>query len=226
MESKTVSIVRCGVRRPNWVNSNTRQKAVLVRDASGSMLGQKAADASAASRDLVQELAAPSNKDGFLVAVIDFSGNARVVNPLEKATVLAERVAPIQPTSSTNFTAGLQAALDILQQGPPEEGIHYLRPVVIGFTDGQHNVGADPHEVAGALKEKADLVTVAFGTDANETLLRELATSPQHFYRCASGRELRSFLAAVGATLTATHVAKTNATQALASVSQQGTARQ
>ncbi|MCL4808609.1 MAG: hypothetical protein KJ062_12610, partial [Thermoanaerobaculia bacterium] len=53
-----------------------------------------------------------------------------------------------------------------------------------------------------SLKAVADVVTVAFGSDADETFLREIASSPAHAYRCRDGRELRKFFAAVGATLT------------------------
>jgi uncharacterized protein YegL len=96
--------------------------------------------------------------------------------------------------------------------------VQYLRPVVLIFTDGCHNTGPGPKDVADRLKQKADFVTVAFGSDADEALLRSLASTPQHFYRCANGRELRQFLAAVGATMTATMAAKTNATQALTQI--------
>jgi len=66
----------------------------------------------------------------------------------------------------------------------------------------------------------ADLVTVAFGAEADERLLRDLATSSQHFYRCRKGRELRTFLAAVGATLSGTLTQGVNATQALGEIRQ------
>jgi hypothetical protein len=64
----------------------------------------------------------------------------------------------------------------------------------------------------------ADLVTVAFGDDADGRLLRSLATSAGHFYRCSSGRQLRAFLAAVGTTLTTAMSSGTGATQALTTI--------
>jgi hypothetical protein len=91
--------------------------------------------------------------------------------------------------------------------------------VVIIFTDGCHNEGT-PQNVANRLKQIADLVMVAFGSDADEALFQDLASTPQHFYRCSSVRELRSFLAAIGATMTATLSAGMNATQSLASIRQ------
>jgi len=218
--SKPTTIVRAGLRRPNWICRNVRQTAVFVRDGSGSMSGQKAKDASAASLDLVAELAEPSNKDGFSLAVVDFSSASRIVHDLEKASVLNGRVTPLSTGlfgGSTNITAGLEDARTILERAGQvnQQGITYLRPVAIIFTDGCHNEGPPPHDAANRLKAIADLVTVAFGSDADEDLLRALASTPQHFYRCSNGRELRTFLAAVGATMTGTMAAGVNATQAL-----------
>ena len=222
--SKPMTIVSGGLRRPNWICRNVKQNVVFVRDKSGSMSGQKAKDASAASLDLVTELAEPANKDGFYVGVVDFGRGATVVHNLDKATTLNGRVSTLSATDGcTNITAGLAEALTVLEKAAKnnnQEGVSFLRPVVIVFTDGCHNEGPDPHNVANRLKGVADLVTVAFGSDADEKLMRSLATSPQHFYRCSTGRELRSFLAAVGATMTATMAAGTNATQALTMIQQ------
>lgn len=226
------SIVR-GVTRPSWTLSrNVNQLVVLVRDDSGSMAGEKADHASAASRDFVSELAEPSNKDGFRVAVVDFAEKSKVVNPPAKATALDGKVAPLAAgkgfwglmggAGSTNITAGLQDALVIIENGDAaaQAAVTFLRPVVFAFTDGCHNEGPPPYEVAKQLKSKADLVTVAFGADADEELLRNLATSTQHFYRCTNGRTLRAFLAAAGATLCETMRAGTNATHALTMIRQ------
>ena len=218
-------IVPSGVRRPHWICSNVKQNVINVQDNSPSMRGQKIKDASAANLDLVHELAQPANKDGFNVAVVSFSGSAQVVHGLTKATELDGKVKPLSVglfSGGTNITAGLQTALDLLEaaENSPQEGVLYLRSVVICFSDGCHNTGPHPRDVADKLKQKADLVTVAFGSDADEAMLRELASTPQHFYRCANGRELRSFLAAVGATLTGSMSAKTNATKALTLIQQ------
>jgi hypothetical protein len=95
-----------------------------------------------------------------------------------------------------------------------------LRPVVLCYSDGGHNTGAHPRAVADQIKQIADLVTIAFGSDADEALLTELASSSQHFYRCNNGKELRCFLAAVGATISGTLSAGVNATNALSQMKQ------
>lgn len=224
-DTRSRTIVCNSLRRPTWVRRSVIQNVVLVRDRSGSMSGQKAKDASSASLDLVTELAEPVNKDGFNVAIVDFSGHSKIVHNLEKATALNGKVPRLSIglfDVNTNITAGLKNALWILEKA--ERRNHdrgaFLRPVVIVFTDGCHNKGPDPNSVANRLKGIADIVAVAFGDDADEGLMLSLASTPQHFYRCSTGRELRSFLAAVGTTMTATMAAGTNATQALTTIRQ------
>ncbi|MBI4641461.1 MAG: hypothetical protein HY731_12250 [Candidatus Tectomicrobia bacterium] len=56
-QQKEMRTIVSGIRRPNWICQNVRQRVTLVRDKSGSMSGQKAEDASAASQELVAELA-------------------------------------------------------------------------------------------------------------------------------------------------------------------------
>lgn len=209
-----------GIRRQAWMCSAAKQLVVFVRDASSSMNGQKAADAETAGIGLVADLAQPANKDGFLVSIVDFADTATVCQEPLPATALVEKVATMAPGGCTNVAAGLETSLSILARSEAEQqaGFTYLRPVVIAFSDGGHNTGPDPREVASRLKDRADVVMVAFGADADEALLRELATSPQHFYRCSDGRELRAFLAAVGPTLSVTMAARTAATKALTEI--------
>lgn len=212
------------IRRPDWISRNVCQKVVLVRDDSPSMAGRKAKDATAASIKLLEELAAPVNKDGFFVAVIDFAGAARVANSFERATVLTGKLSELAGRSGggTNITEAVEKALDLLRSAGAvgEAGVAFLQPVTLLFSDGEANTGGSPVSAASELRQFSDLVTVAFGDDADEVLLREIATSPQHFYRCKDGRELRQFLAEVGKTLTATRGAGVNATQSLSSISQ------
>ena len=81
-----------------------------------------------------------------------------------------------------------------------------------------HNVGIEPNATADDIKQIADLVTVAYGSDADKKLLKYLASTSQHFYKCNNGKELRQFLASVGETMTATMSSGINATEALSKV--------
>lgn len=214
------TIISGGLRRLK-INSKCRQRLVVIRDCSGSMHGDKAREASEATLALCQELARPLNKDGFWVAVADFSEKAIVVHELEKASALVSHLRPLDAGrlgATTNITAGLDLAHEILEQIAVESeqtDVRYLRPACLLLSDGAHNDGPPPIQAADRLKAIADVVTVGFGRDADEVMLRQIATSEKHCVRCASGRELRVFFAQVGATLTQTLAARTNATVAL-----------
>ena len=105
--------------------------------------------------------------------------------------------------AGTNIACGLEAAESIIDQRRNTES-REVDPCVLVFSDGQHNTGPRPEPVADRLKgNNVTVVTIAYGNDADEELLRRLASSPQHCFRCKDGKELRAFFAAVGATLSA-----------------------
>jgi len=187
------------------------------------MRGNKATDASQASFGLARELDAPSNKNGFIISVTDFSGTAKTKHQLVPSHELAQKLKPISIpllAFGTNITAGLEQAESLCRQTPADaqDGTQWLRPVVVLFSDGCHNTGPGPKPVAASLRKFADVVTVAYGDDADIELLRSLATSPQHFYKCKDGSDLRQFFAAVGSTMTASLAAGINATEALGQI--------
>lgn len=212
-----MSIPRSGVSRPAWLTRENKQLAVLVRDCSGSMSGQKATDATAASLGLINELAQPENRDGFEVAVVNFESSGRLEHDVTPATALAEHVNPVYGGGGTNMATGLEIAFEVISRAKFQAS-SYLRPVVVAFSDGQTSGQDATRLVATKLKSSADLVTVAFGADADESFLREIATSPDHFYRCSDGKSLRAFFAAVGATMCVSLQRGQNATIALSQV--------
>ena len=175
------------------------QLAILVRDASSSMAGEKAKDADAASRALAGELASPANRGAFTAAVIDFASSVSRIQPPEPAESLVGHLAALEASGSTNVADALAEAERIVRGAPAE--FASTRPVVLLFSDGRPNCGGDARAVAANLKAVADVVTVAFGSDADEAFLRDIATSPAHAYRCRDGRELRRFFVAFGSTL-------------------------
>lgn len=198
------------ISRGNWINSRHLQCAVVVRDASGSMSREgRAKEASQATTDLIEELSHPANKDGFLVGIVDFDTAVTNSIPVTKATAM-EAVEHIRPGRSTNITAGLEEAEQLLSQvdGDPSllpEGGRFLSHVVILFSDGGHNHGSvPPEEVAGRLADKGiQLVSVAFGERADKDRLKALSSRGQLFAECRTGAELRQFFAQVGGTLAA-----------------------
>ncbi len=205
-----------GLVRP--VSLRREQLAILTRDASSSMGGEKAKDADAASRALVAELASAENHGAFTICVIDFASEARIANGPEAADRVITHIRELTAGGTTNVAAALAEAEKVARTAPAE--LTTTRPVVLLFSDGRPNCGGDAKAVARSLKAIADVVTVAFGSDADEAFLREIATSPSHCYRCRDGRELRKFFQAVGATLSRSIVAGVPATGALGTLAQ------
>ncbi len=218
-KSQAPSVIR-SVCRPSWVTTLRRQPAVVVGDGSGSMIGDKARDAALAIQGLNDELAKPVNKDAFAVAVLVFDETVEVREPLQRATELQSRLTSLDLVEghggTTNITQALEKAEEVVD-GALRRSVDQLRPVVLVFTDGEHNTGPTPFTIAKRLKKKADVVTVAFGAD-DQKVLKGIATSPQHYYRCKDGASLRAFMAAVGATLTTSMAQQADATQPLAAL--------
>lgn len=212
-----MSIPRSGASRPAWLTRSNKQLAVLVRDCSGSMSGGKAAEATKASQGLVEELANPANRDGFEVAVINFESSANLVDDVTLASALSGRLSPVHGGGGTDMASGLKIAVEVLSR-PVFQTEEYLRPVIVAFSDGQTSNRASAEELAKSLRVSADVVSVAFGSDADENFLRSIATSPEHFYRCSDGGSLRAFFAAVGATMCVSLQRGQNATQALSQI--------
>lgn len=184
---------------PTGIATNVKQHVVLVRDHSSSMAGDKIDELNIASQAFVQALAAPENKAGFRLSVVDFNHYATRICSAQspQACQLPQAVAD----GGTNFNAALQETLQAileLKQAPNEEGWHYLRPVVLFLSDGQSMI--DKTHLY-ALQEHATIIAIAYGTDANETLLSDIASDGKVHLIGVEGSQLRQFLADVGKTL-------------------------
>lgn len=214
-----------GLKRPAWVSSMVRQRAFLVLDASGSMRGQKARDVETATGQLVDELARPANKDAFDICVVRYDTNTDTIVPTKKATEAVADIASFKLCKgrggATNITAGLEEAERAIASSAPSPDGKEVEPILLLFSDGGHNSGPSPEPVADRLKASGiTIVAVAYGIDADDNLLRRLASSPQHFFRCNDGKDLRAFFAAVGATLSASVPRGVNPKHAIATIRQ------
>jgi len=208
--------VTADLRRPNHICSKVKQEVIILRDASPSMAGDKARQAQNACNELIDALAQSINKGGFVMAVADFNDKASLVQ--DWTTDLTDHIQSLTLSSSTNIMDALRLANELLDTHQRDPSVKYLKPVVLVNSDGCYNTGGSPENEANRLKEKADVVSVAFGDDADESLLTSIASSSQHFYRVQNGAELRQFMAAIGDTLTITMAQKRDATQALTKV--------
>ena len=206
MPHQSAAIRTCVTRRPSWMAIALMQLVILLRDGSGSMSGRKAREATIASGDLVLQLADPVNQNAFHCGVIDFSSTANTTHPVTQATELAHKIKPIRTGGSTNIRHALDMALQAITDQHGVEQDRWTSPVVVLYSDGDHNEGGDPVPVADQVKQTgAVVITVAYGDDANIETLRAIATSSQHCYaRSATGEELRKFMTTVGKTLTMT----------------------
>lgn len=193
-------------KRSNRVNSRNKQRMNILADTSGSMAGAKAQQAHAGCQQMIDILADPINKGGFIVGVIFFNEDARIMHSWESAPVLVGNLAPMNPNGSTDIAAAFEKALQMLMEPKKQDGgdkdCNYLRDILFLYSDGNHTEGSDPLPIANKVKELADVVTVAIGADADEKMLMALATSPDHFYRVTDASELRKFLAEAGETIT------------------------
>ncbi|MDD4869563.1 MAG: VWA domain-containing protein [Kiritimatiellae bacterium] len=210
--------VTADLARPSRICSKTKQRVIVIQDASPSMEqdGKKEA-AHKAAVDMIERLAEPVNKNGFVVLVLQFNSKAEVLHNWTPATQFNGGMKEVRIASSTNITASLELALNRIQSADDEAEMTYLRHVTLIHSDGCNNIGSkeDVLQAADRLKKISDIVSVAFGDDADEDLLRKIASSPEHFYRCANGAELRRFMAQIGDTLTVMMAQQQNATQAL-----------
>lgn len=187
------------IKIPDGVSSNAKQHVVLVRDNSSSMRGHKIDELNLASSALVTELADPENKDGFICSIVDFSSDASCSVFAEPATSLRAPLA--KASGGTNFERALTEAADTVEafKGKPNaEGWTFLRPQVLFLSDGQSQASTGS---ITALQEIANVTAIAYGSDADTSMLSRIASDGQVHIVGADGDELRKFLAQVGQTL-------------------------
>ncbi len=189
------------VRRklPSGIASNVKQHVLLVCDHSSSMAGSKIVELNMAREALVTELAAPENKDGFRVSVIDFNDKAERLNFAEPAETL--NTIPSVAGGGTSFEAALRETLDAVRDfaaKPNDEGWNYLRPVILFLSDGQSSVS---DHLLMEIQEEAQIIAIAYGTDANQSTLGRISSDGTVQVVGTDGDELRKFLAAVGQTM-------------------------
>ncbi len=164
---------------PSVNNFRKRQRAtdmIIVLDRSGSMSeAKKMPYAKAAIRDILSRL---NDNDRF--ALVSFANNAIVQSPLVNVSTatrsyLNNVVSSIRATGGTNMGAGLNAALNLLDNNHNERA----RKILL-LSDGQANQGiTNPGQLAQmavrATHYGAVLSSIGMGLGFNESLMANLA---------------------------------------------------
>jgi uncharacterized protein YegL len=120
-------------------------------------------------------------------AVVSFDSAANIVLPLTRPSdSVLSALRSLQSTSEpgTRLDLALQVALEaILSPGHLTDH----RPAIVLVTAGHHaGPGGNDEALSQAERSRAErieLVTVGWGTDVDEALLRQIATTPQEYFR-------------------------------------------
>jgi uncharacterized protein YegL len=157
---------------------------MLVIDRSGSMSGQKIADAKVAAITFVNRMDLSMDQIG----VASFSSFATLNHQLSQSAVtVIQAISGLNAEGGTDIASGLEVAGDeILKSG------HHLAanaPVIVLLSDGQSY--GDVIAVANRVKgEGIRIISVGLGSSAQESLLRAIASSKSDYYYAPDSTDL------------------------------------
>lgn len=196
------------------------QLVCILADNSGSMAGQKADAATKGIREMIMECQSkgPAGPDRayFKLLLIRFSDTAVVDSNCDMMSVRKidpDSIALTANGGATNITDALRLTLDRLRpymqslETHAERAEHPL-PLVMLFSDGEHNQGPSPEPVAAEIKKLAldgnpvmivtAGISVGGGSQPDEKMLRTIASHPECYLPITSPEVLIRFLAQVG----------------------------
>jgi len=183
----------------------------LVSDTSLSMISDGKIEASSdAEFDFVRYLDTPETCDRVWIGEVLFNSDAHVEVPLQPLSTARNRFrrrSVADCDGGTNVKAGLKLAqkeFGALEKHAVHGRVYRL---ILLLSDGCANEGGDPLRTAGRLKKDrlTRIVTVGFGPDRDEEMLREIA-SPGLYFAAPTPDVLRnlfvSFQQAVSSSVT------------------------
>lgn len=151
---------------------------VLVIDSSASMRGAKLAEAVAAAKVFLAEVDPRRDR----VGLVSFDSDARREHVLtQDMAAVGRRLDGLTTQIGTRLDRGLEEAARELEY----RGRRGAAPVIVLLSDGVPSAGtADRARVMAftARASGATLVTIGLGSDSDGLFLRELASSPSHYY--------------------------------------------
>lgn len=192
------------------------QIAVLMVDGSGSMAvplaagneTSKADTVLKVTKEFVSVLKDSKIKDSFWLSSFAFNTSISSMLPSGKEYLKVSQIDPdqishplavLESKGRTDFAMALTQALRTAQAFRRDLNIpvdpKYRRAVVILLSDGLHNEGnvEHVHKIASQISNMWPLCTVAFGKDADTTLLKSIATDVRFFLPTVDPDRLRAF---------------------------------
>lgn len=144
----------------------------LVLDRSGSMEGDKFTALNEAVNVFLDELDGTQQVEQ--VSITTYSGDATTIVELTPNTNAARTAMAMEVTGGgTAIGLGLEYGLDSLQNDPNRRP--YAEPTIVLMTDGIHNEGIDPEDVAMTIPLNYQLHTITFGSGADQARMAALA---------------------------------------------------
>ncbi|MFQ6061624.1 MAG: VWA domain-containing protein [Methanosarcinales archaeon] len=107
------------------------------------------------------------------IAIVKFSTNAVIVSDLTtKKSELITKVDLLQPEGSTNMGAGLEKAIESLNNAKPDS-----KKNILFLTDGMTNTGRSQEDILNLISKNPDIAvtTFAYGEDADKKFLSKVA---------------------------------------------------
>ncbi len=203
---------------PRIARQTRPQLVCVLADNSGSMAGEKAEAATRGIREMLMECQSrgPDGPDRsyfrFLLIRFDHEATLDLLCAMTPVRMIdPDQISIDGRGGKTDITAALELTLMRLKpymhslQQHAERSEHPL-PLVILFSDGEHNVGSGPRPVAEEIKRlnlDGEPVVIAVagvsvgGERPDETTLRKIA-SPECYVHIDNAQLLTSFIASVG----------------------------
>jgi uncharacterized protein YegL len=158
---------------------------MLVLDRSGSMSGQKIADAKAAAKGFLDRMDLSMDQ----VGLVSFSDAATLNQVLtQMAGPVRTAIDGLVASGATNITDAITKAQAELTSARHRTG---NQPVMVLLSDGQPTAGGDPRPAATAAKNAGTRIfTIGLGADVDPNLLRDLASSSSDYFFAPTSSQL------------------------------------
>ncbi|MBC8086842.1 MAG: VWA domain-containing protein [Phycisphaerae bacterium] len=179
---------------------------VLVIDRSGSMVGQPYTDARTAATNFIRNLLFSTNSD--IVGLVSFNPTGTLNHVLTtNATLLEQAVSALPPaTNGTCISCGVSTAQAELNSIRRRSG---ALPVMLLLTDGvPHDYDTPSNALYNAAQSRAAgtrVFTIGLndgtGTNVDQTLLANIASSSNDFYYATSSSQLAAIFDQISAVL-------------------------